>query len=247
MRARAIVLFAMIVACNPEPKDTPKPGSPGKAQSTDDATLPEGTPTKAQSSAEGTSSMGSGNAATNPQEPELSVNSLTPERWSGRRLRMVYQSGGDGSIGTTLGLLWDTNLKAYCELDDVSRKLGIPRRPGARLYCFPFMGTKFRCKRTYRDPQCSKKVLVAWADIDDMYQELFQIIPKEESDEECDERPAGLYRVNKFNRHDLEKFYYRNERGECVAQEASDEKFHTAEIGEQVPMDTLASGVVAVE
>lgn len=237
MRARVLCLFALTTACTPEPEDAPG----------GETTASQALTTSQQSGPQSTEESSSSDTDTDPGASALEIHALTPEIWSGRRLRKVYQAGDDGSIGTRLSMFWDVKLKTHCELDDSNRRLGGLMGPGDKLYCFPFMGKAYRCETRYRDPQCSQSVLIAWADVDDVYQELFQVVDSLTPDAACEDPPAGLYKVTKFNKHELGVYYYRNDKGECLAQKAYERNYHTVELGAQVPMDMLAGGTLEVD
>lgn len=244
MKARVISLVALIAACTPEPKSSSE--TTGGASSTEDESSSTEQTTTAEDSTQ-QSSSGETSSQKDSVPPALQVHALTPEIWSGRRLRRVYQAGEDGSIGTRLELFWDTELKAHCELDRIGRRLGGgDLEPGEKLHCFPFMGGKERCSARFQDPQCTQEVLVADADVDEVYQDLYEVYEQLGSDEPCDDVPAGLYKVKKFNKHALEQVFYRDETGACVAR-SYDEPISTVELGSQVPMEILASGTIVIE
>lgn len=250
MKTRALSLFALLVACTPEPEE--KPGTGTTTQLRDDDS-----DTGSQSSSELATTSDTTSQASDPSssdqgekpEPglgELEVHALTPEVWSGRRLRRVYQAGEDGSIGTRLDIFWDAKLRAYCELDRLDRRLGGELNPGDRLYCFPYMGAKKRCRYWYKDPECTQKVMVARADTDEIYRDLFYVFKEDESAKDCDDLATGLYKVKVFHENALERVYRMDETGVCTV-DPRDEPFHTVELGDPVSLEMIASGSVVVD
>lgn len=252
MKARAVLLIALFSACTPEPKDLPETNTtaqqPSEAENsgTSETTTQVGSSSSSSESTSESSQSSSSETKTNPGLPALEVHALTPASWSGRRLRRVYQAGDDGSIGTRLDLFWDLELNTYCELDSLDRELGAKREIGTKLYCFPHMGTKRRCAYWYKDAQCTQKVLIAGADTDEVYRELYYIFESEEKNKDCDDRAAGLYNVDTFNEKSLERVYRFDGNGTCVAED-TEAPYHTVELGEKVPMELIASGSIVVE
>lgn len=237
MKMRVFSMVALIGACMSEPEEALEIST--TAQGVEQESTQDKSPsTQRESSPE---------RRTEATVPEFEVHALRPGLWSGHRLRSVYRAGQDGSVGRGGSMFWDAELGTHCKLNRVDRTLtGANAEIGETLYCYPFMGSKRRCEPSFRDPQCSQEVLVAKTDSEKIYQELYEFLPANPLREPCDDPPAGLYKVSKFEENALEMVYRRDRSGACVGR-SLDKPVHTVELAGPVPQELLASGTIVIE
>lgn len=250
MKVRLLFLFALVSACSPEPKETPESSSTSQPEETaSDGSSDQTSPTTSDTTPRdpvGTSSSDTG-ASTSEPPAGAAGSALTPELWSGRRLRGVYRAGDDGSISVWPRVFWDLELNAFCELhNSLMGGFHDAIRPGDRWFCFPFVGSRPRCTKHYGDPECSQEIEFVEVGFDESYKDLYYIHDERIPSQNCVDLHAGLYRIDKLDEQELRGYYEINNLGRCMFQE-SPGSLHKIELGARVSMDILVSGTIEID